>query len=95
MNVVRAGEGAYEVTLDSRKLKTPSGAAFTVRSEALALAVAHEWSVQKDLIRPSQMHLTGLCNTCEDNPTRLSKFDAVSGVLGLLETDTILFFSEV
>lgn len=31
-------DGKYEITLDNRKLKTPSGAPFYVTSEPLALA---------------------------------------------------------
>ena len=58
MEVVSSGN-QYEVTLDSKKLKTPTGSVFCVNSELLALGVAQEWASQKDLIMSSQMHLTG------------------------------------
>ena len=60
MSLIDAGKENYEILLDSRKLKTPSGTTFSVRSEPLALAIAHEWESQKDLVILSQMHLTGI-----------------------------------
>ena len=59
VSLVNAGKGSFEITLDSKKLKTPGGTVFTVDSEPLALAVAHEWESQKELVILSQMHLTG------------------------------------
>ena len=94
MDVISSG-GQYEVTLDSKKMKTPNGNIFTVNSEPLALAVAHEWQTQKDIILLSQMHLTGLCNVCVDNPTNTTKYALVDSILNFLDTDTILFFSDV
>ena len=94
MEVVSSGN-QYEVTLDTKKLKTPTGSVFQVESEPLALAIAQEWASQKDLIMRSQMHLTGLCNVCLDNPTNTTKFDLVDSVLNFLDTDTLLFFSDV
>ena len=94
VDVISAG-GQYEVTLDSKKLKTPNGATFCINSEPLALAVAHEWNSQKDQVVTSQMHLTGLCNVSIDNPTNTTKYALVDSVLNFLDTDTILFFSDV
>ena len=59
VSLVNAGKENFEITLDSNKLKTPGGTLFTVASEPLALAVAHEWNSQKELVLLSQMHLTG------------------------------------
>ena len=42
MDVISSG-GQYEITLDSKKLKTPTGTVFNLKSQPLALAVAHEW----------------------------------------------------
>ena len=94
VDVISSGR-QYELTLDSKKLKTPNGSIFTVNSEPLALAVAHEWQTQKDIILLSQMHLTGLCNVCIDNPTKTTKYELVDNILNFLDTDTILFFSDV
>lgn len=51
--------GLYEINLDKRKLKTPGGKLFTVPNEALAIAVATEWDVQKDSLKFYTMHLVG------------------------------------
>jgi ATP synthase F1 complex assembly factor 2 len=93
VDVVTSGN-QYEITLDSHKLKTPSGSVFSVNSELFALGVAHEWSSQKDLIMLSQMHLNALSNVCIDNPTQITKYDLVDSILNFLDTDTILFFSD-
>ena len=92
---VISSSGQYEIVLDSKKLKTPNGLIFNLNSEPLALAVAHEWQTQKDSILLSQMHLTGLCNVCIDNPTKTTKYALVDSILNFLDTDTILFFSDV
>jgi ATP synthase F1 complex assembly factor 2 len=84
----------FEINLDARKLKTPLGGPFQVKSEPLAHAIANEWLSQKDTILLSQMHLTGLCNTCIDNPGRTKKDILVESVLGFLGTDTVLFYSD-
>ena len=94
VSVVSSG-GDYEITLDSKKLKTPGGSVLTLGNQSLALAVAHEWQSQKEQILLSQMHLTGLCNTAIDNPTSTTKYDLVDNILNFLDTDTLLFFSEV
>jgi len=93
VSVVSSG-GDYEITLDSKKLKTPGGSVMTLGNQSLALAVAHEWQAQKDQILLSQMHLTGLCNTAIDNPTNATKYDLVDDILNFLDTDTLLFFAE-
>lgn len=51
--------GLFEINLDKRKLKTPSGKLFTVPNEALAIAVANEWDVQKETLKFYTMHLVG------------------------------------
>ncbi|CRL01275.1 CLUMA_CG014299, isoform A [Clunio marinus] len=87
-------DGKYEITLDQRKLKTPKGTLFTVESEPLALAIAHEWNSQKETIERSRMMLTALSNTVIDNPNNLTKLDIINYLLSYAETDTILFHNE-
>lgn len=50
----------FEITLDNKKLKTPSGQIFRVSNEPLALAVANEWDAQHEKILVSSMHLVTL-----------------------------------
>ena len=47
----------FEVNLDQKKLKTPSGVVFRVPTEPLALMVATEWDAQHESINRSNMHL--------------------------------------
>jgi len=86
--------GKFEINLDQRKLKTPSGSIFQVTSEPLAHAVANEWMSQKDQVLLSQMHINGLCNTALDNPGRADKKKMVEAVLSYLRTDTVLYYGE-
>ncbi|KAL0273566.1 UNVERIFIED_CONTAM: hypothetical protein PYX00_006205 [Menopon gallinae] len=86
-------DGHFEITLDQKKLKTPKGNLFYVKSEPLALAVAAEWDAQKTNITPSTMHLTGLTSTVIDNPNKLTKEDMVKEIIGYLHMDTVLFYS--
>ena len=66
-----------------------------MKSEPLALAVAAEWDSQKEIIQRDAMHLTVLCSTAIDNPTRKTKFDLANHALTFLDGDTMLFYSEV
>jgi chaperone required for assembly of F1-ATPase len=56
----QAGDGAFTVALDARRLKTPAGGAFRVPTQALAEACAAEWQAQGDHIVPASMPITQL-----------------------------------
>ncbi|XP_016963110.1 ATP synthase mitochondrial F1 complex assembly factor 2 [Drosophila biarmipes] len=88
---VLTSDGGYEVVLDHRKLKTPKGSPFVVRSEPLAIAVATEFDAQKEHIERSRMHLSALCFTAIDNPNHLTKLDMVNYLLNFIPTDTVLY----
>ncbi|KOC67644.1 ATP synthase mitochondrial F1 complex assembly factor 2 [Habropoda laboriosa] len=90
---ILSSDGKFEITLDQRKLKTPQGKIFQVNSEPLALAVAAEWDMQKEIVDRSNMHLTALCNTVIDNPHNHTKENMVNYIVNCLEMDTILFHS--
>ncbi|XP_044316256.1 ATP synthase mitochondrial F1 complex assembly factor 2-like [Drosophila rhopaloa] len=96
---VLSGDGGYEVVLDHRKLKTPKGTPFLVRSEPLAIAVATEFDAQKEHIERSRMHLSTLCFTAIDNPNHLSKLDMVNyllnGALPVRRRDQLKFWGRV
>lgn len=83
---------SYEIVLDKRKLKSPGGKPFNVKSELLAGMCANEWDAQKDAIKLGTMHLTSLINTCLDNPNKFTKQDIVASLMEYLQTDTVLFF---
>jgi chaperone required for assembly of F1-ATPase len=63
---VVAADGAFEVQLDGKAIKTPQGKALAVKSLALAEEIAREWSEQGDEIQPAGMLLTKLANTTLD-----------------------------
>lgn len=92
VSVVETGDKTFEINLDKRKLKSPSGKPFSVRSELLANMCAHEWNSQRESIKLGTMHLTSLVNTCMDNPSKLTKEGICEGLIEYLHTDTVLFF---
>ena len=49
--------GGYQITVDSKKVKTPAGNHLIVPSKPLAIAVTVEWNSQKETIKPEDMHL--------------------------------------
>ncbi len=92
VSVIETDNKTYEINLDKRKLKSPSGKTFTVKSELLANMCANEWNSQTKSIKLGTMHLTSLVNTCLDNPNNLTKEGLIKGLVEYLHTDTVLFF---
>ncbi|XP_046348885.1 ATP synthase mitochondrial F1 complex assembly factor 2-like [Haliotis rufescens] len=88
---IATADGWYEINLDKRKLRTPTGNMFRVPSEPLALAVATEWNAQEKVIKRSTMHLNSLCNTALDNPMHRTREDLTESIIHFLETDTICY----
>lgn len=62
---VRSGEG-WGVELDGRPVKTPARAPLAVPTEALAEAIAKEWSAVGETLDPRALPLTGLANAAID-----------------------------
>uniref|UniRef100_A0A0R3S463 ATP synthase mitochondrial F1 complex assembly factor 2 n=1 Tax=Elaeophora elaphi TaxID=1147741 RepID=A0A0R3S463_9BILA len=89
--VFKPVEEVYNIFLDKRCLVTPKQNPVKIRSEALALAIADEWNMQKNELRINLMRLTGLIFTAIDNPMLLKKSDLLSQVLQFLDKDTILY----
>lgn len=50
-------DSGFQLFLDHRSLKTPSGTLMILPSQALALAVVSEWEIQKDYIKVFTMPL--------------------------------------
>lgn len=82
----------YEIHLDKRRLKTPSGSVVQIRDGLLAHALAFEWQSQQEFIKLNTMHLTSLYNTCADNPNKITKEALVTQLSEYLQTDTLLYF---
>ncbi|XP_031571861.1 ATP synthase mitochondrial F1 complex assembly factor 2-like isoform X2 [Actinia tenebrosa] len=90
----RAGveqSNGYQVTLDERKVKTPSRKPLVLPSKQLAMAVAAEWNMQKDVIETSNMNLTTLAYITIDKPNPRTKATQITEVLEFLCTDTVCF----
>jgi len=90
VSIVKSSNG-WEINLDQRKLKTPTGKPLTVPNEALAAAIATEWSIQKETIQRHSMHLTALANTSQDNPHNKTSERLCEEIVEYLENDTLLF----
>lgn len=61
-----AAEGGWSIELDGRPIKTPARELLVLPSEALARAIAAEWSAVGEKIDPRTMPLTGLANAAID-----------------------------
>jgi chaperone required for assembly of F1-ATPase len=62
----RPVNGAWQIFLDDRPVKTPAPNPLLVPTEALAEAIAAEWDAQGDKVDPRSMPLTGLANAAID-----------------------------
>ena len=62
-----AADGAFQVTLDGKPVRTPAKAPLAVPSEKLAEAIAAEWQAQGEWLEPGTMPLTKLANVAIDH----------------------------
>ena len=92
VSVSESSVNAYEISLDKRKLKTPTGKPLLVDNRLFAHMVAQEWSSQGVTLKQTTMHLTSLLNTCADNPNKVTKEALIANICDYLHTDTVLFF---
>ncbi|KAK5971175.1 hypothetical protein GCK32_001389 [Trichostrongylus colubriformis] len=88
-----ADKKVFKVALDGRMLKTQSGKILQIESEALALAIAEEWSSQEEFLHMGHMRLTGLAFTAQDNPLNATRESIASKIMEYLHGDTILFWN--
>lgn len=61
-----ACDGGFTVYLDTRTVRTPAKAAFTLPTRALAEACAAEWDAQSERIDPTTMPITRTANSAID-----------------------------
>ena len=59
-------EAGWSVELDGRPIRTPAREVLVVPTEALAEAIASEWSAVEETVDPRAMPLTGLANAAID-----------------------------
>jgi len=91
VSIASGGPNSYEILLDEKKLKTPSGNVLSVPNHSLAVAVATEWESQRENVTPASMHLTSLCCTACDNPNRKTKVDLAQDFMQYIEADTLCY----
>jgi chaperone required for assembly of F1-ATPase len=95
VTVIEAKDNTFELMIDDRRLKTPSGGNFKVFNKLLANMISAEWLMQNNEIKANTMHLTSLVNTASDNPNKLTTKQIIASLKEYLITDTILFFDDV
>lgn len=83
-------DGAWEVRLDGRPLRTPARQPLHLPTRALAEAVAAEWDAQADEIRPNDMPLTQLSNVAVDR-TRDQRAEMMAAVAAYAGTDLLCY----
>lgn len=83
-------EGGFRLTLDGRSANTPARNPLVLPTEALASAVAAEWSAQDTSIDPATMPLTRLVNTAIDGVA--TRIEAVADDLcAYAQTDLLAY----
>lgn len=89
----RRPDGMSVVLLDGRPLKTPAKAELAVSSFPLAQAIAAEWQVQQDEIKPLQMPLTRLVATAIDR-VAVDPSAAIAEIVRYGDTDLLSYRAE-
>jgi chaperone required for assembly of F1-ATPase len=85
--------GSWLIKLDGRPVRTPRTHALEVPTEALANAIADEWSEVEDQVDPRAMPLTGIANAAIDRVA--PEKDAFAGGLSrYAEADLACYRSE-
>ena len=87
---VSAAQGGWQVLLDGRAIKTAGGQPQTVRSRALAEALAAEWASQGDTIDPASFALRDLADYAIDTVSS-DPAAAIADLVPYAETDTLCY----
>uniref|UniRef100_A0A914L7W2 ATP synthase mitochondrial F1 complex assembly factor 2 n=1 Tax=Meloidogyne incognita TaxID=6306 RepID=A0A914L7W2_MELIC len=82
----------FVIKLDNNYLKSPAGNILLIKSELLALLISNEWNL-KNKEGFGSMHFTGLAFTALDNPHGETSDSLIEKLIGYLDTDTLLYFS--
>ncbi|KAL6072240.1 ATP12-domain-containing protein [Balamuthia mandrillaris] len=94
VDVEQTEDGMWAVTLDGRQLLTPKGHVLAVPEELPAYAIAGEWEMQKEVIKPSSMPMMTLATTTIDrliNEGPQVRHALVLQLLDYLATDQICY----
>jgi chaperone required for assembly of F1-ATPase len=91
-DVVEA-DGGFGIALDGRRVKTPARADLHVPTQALAKAIAAEWSEAGETVDPRAMPLTGLANAAIDRVAP-DKDGFAAGLVRYAESDLTCYRAE-
>jgi len=83
----------FRFLLDGKPVRTPARRPLLLPTYALADAVAREWRVQKDEMKPAAMPLTRLVNTVLDG-VRDTREEVISVILRFGENDLLSYRTE-
>jgi len=86
-------EAGFAVVLDGRTARTPAGKPLAVRSEAIASALAAEWSAQGERLDPAAMPLTRLVNSAIDG-VAMQMAAVRSDIVRYAESDLVCYRAE-
>lgn len=87
---VQERAGAWQVTLDSRGLKTVRGAPQCVPSEAMASALAEEWDIQGEELNPRAFPLRDMADYAIDIVAPAPQ-EVTDKLIAYADTDTLLY----
>jgi chaperone required for assembly of F1-ATPase len=93
---IAAGEGekaGHAIYLDGKPVRTPGRRALAAPEAELARALADEWAVQGEYIRPAEMPLTRLANTIIDGVAAAREEVAVE-IRKYLASDLVFYRAE-
>lgn len=87
---VAGQDGAWQVTLDGRAIRTVGGQPQKVPTKALAEALAAEWAAQGEEIDPTSFVLRDMADYALDVVGR-DRAEAIASLLPYAETDTLCY----
>jgi chaperone required for assembly of F1-ATPase len=82
--------GDFAITLDDKRVRTPSGRDLIAPSRDLAEIIAAEWQAQREIIDPVSMPMTRLANSVID--AVVDRVDAVRDDVGRYFESDLLFY---
>lgn len=86
----RAHEGAWQVTLDGRGLKTVRGTPQLLPSQELATALASEWDFEGEELDPAAFPMRDMADYAIDIVSQ-TKAEVAEKLLAFADTDTLLY----
>ena len=87
---VKSVGGDFNVSLDEKSILTPRKNLLLLPNRTLAEAIASEWRIQGEVIRPSEMPMMSLASTVIDRlvPQRI---DVINSIVSYAQTDLLCY----